>query len=135
MLAVFVGVGLLIDGGPIASGIVLAVAILMALAGVGLIISALGLFFRSKTRAEPWRGARLLVAAGPYRFTRNPMYLGMVVVGLAAALGLSSFGAAVGALLAGLIVDRIVIRREEAYLTRRFGDDYRAYLDQVRRWL
>lgn len=81
--------------------------------------------------------ARSKVAGGrwPLSFTRNPMYLGMVVVGLAAALGLSSFGAAVGALLAGLIVDRIVIRREEAYLTRRFGDDYRAYLDQVRRWL
>jgi protein-S-isoprenylcysteine O-methyltransferase Ste14 len=135
MLATFVGIGLLVDGWPMATGLALAVSLILGFAGLALIASALGLFFRSKTRAEPWRGASFLVAAGAYRFTRNPMYLGMVMAGLAVALGLSSIGAAVGALLAGLIVDRIVIRREEAYLTRHFGDDYRAYLTQVRRWL
>ena len=135
MLAAFVGVGLLIDGGPMATGLVLAAAMIVGLAGLGLIASALGLFFRSKTRPEPWRAASFLVAAGPYRFTRNPMYLGMTLVGLAAALASSSAAAALMTLLAALIVDRVVIRREEAYLTRRFGMDYQAYRDKVRRWL
>jgi protein-S-isoprenylcysteine O-methyltransferase Ste14 len=135
MLAAFVVVGLLIDGGPMATGLVLAAAMIVGLAGLGLIASALGLFFRSKTRPEPWRGASFLVAAGPYRFTRNPMYLGMILIGLAVALAFSSIAAALLSLLAAPIVDRIVIRREEAYLTRRFGEDYRAYREKVRRWL
>lgn len=135
MLAAFVGLGLLIDGGPMATGLVLAAAMIVGLAGLGLIASALGLFFRRETRAEPWRAASFLVAGGPYRFTRNPMYLGMTLVGLAAALASSSIAAALMTLLAALIVDRVVIRREEAYLTRRFGKDYQAYRDKVRRWL
>ena len=135
MLAAFVSVGLLIDGGPMATGLVLAVALILALVGLGLIASALGLFFQSKTRPEPWRGSSFLVAAGPYRFTRNPMYLGMVLVALAVALALTSMAAVALTLVAALIVDRVVIRREEAYLTRRFGKDYQAYRDKVRRWL
>ena len=135
MLAAFVGVGLLIDEGPMAAGLVLAVALTLWFAGLGLIASALGLFFQSKTRPEPWRGSSFLVAAGPYRFTRNPMYLGMMLVALAAALALSSMAAAALTLVSALIVDRVVIRREEAYLTRRFGKDYQAYRQQVRRWL
>ena len=135
MLAAFVGTGLLIDCGPLANRLVLAAAVIVGLAGLGLIASALGLFFRSKTRPEPWQPASFLVAAGPYRFTRNPMYLGMILVGLAVALAFSSIAAAMLSLLTALIVDRIVIRREEAYLTRRFGKDYQAYCDKVRRWL
>lgn len=135
VLSAFVGVGLLIDGGPMEASLVLAVAMIAGLAVLGLIASALGMFFRSKTRPEPWRGASFLVAAGPSRFTRNPMYLGMVLVGLATALAFSSAAAAILALQAALIVDRIVIRREEAYLMRHFGDEYRAYIGRVRRWL
>ena len=135
MLATFVGVGLLVDGGPIATGFVLAASLVIGLIGFGLITSSLGLFFRSKTRPEPWRPASFLVAAGPYRFSRNPMYLGMVFIGMAVALALSSFAATALALLAALILDRFVIRREEAYLTRRFGKQYQAYLERVRRWL
>ena len=135
MMAAFVGVGLLIDGGPLASGLTLATSIIMGCGGLLLIASALGLFFKSKTRAEPWRAAGILVAAGPYRLTRNPMYLGMVMVGLAVALASSSVAAILLALLIGLIFDRIVIRREEAYLTRRFGNSYESYRTKVRRWL
>ena len=135
MLATFVGIGLLIDGGPTATGLVLTAAMIVGLVGLGLIGSALGLFFRSKTRPEPWRAASFLVAAGPYRYTRNPMYLGMTLVGLAVAIAFASLSAALLALLAALIVDRVVIGREEAYLARRFGEEYQAYCQRVRRWL
>lgn len=135
MMAGLVGAGLAIDGGPVASGMVLVAAFLVGLAGLGLIAAALGLFFQKQTRAEPWRAASFLVAAGPYRFTRNPMYLGFTLVGLAVAIGLTSLAAALFALLAALIIDRFVIAREEAYLGRRFGNEYRAYCARVRRWL
>lgn len=135
MLAAFVGVGLFIDRGPLATGLAMVVAIVLGLSGLALIAAALGLFFRSKTRPGPWRAARVLVAAGPYRFTRNPMYLGMSLFGLAVALAFASLSVALLTLLAAMIVDRAVIRREEAYLARRFGEQYRAYCQRVRRWL
>ena len=135
MLAGLVGAGLAIDGGPIAGGIVLVASFVAGLAGLGLIAAALGLFRQKQARAEPWREASVLVAAGPYRFTRNPMYLGMTLVGMAVAIGFTSPAAALFALLGALIVDRFVIAREEAYLCRRFGDEYRAYRARVRRWL
>ena len=135
MLAAFVGIGLLIDGGPTATGLVLTAAMIVGLVGLGLIGSALGLFFRSETRPEPWRAASFLVAAGPYRYTRNPMYLGMTLVGLAVAIAFASLSAALLAQLAALILDRVVIGREEAYLARRFGEEYQAYCRSVRRWL
>lgn len=135
MLAAFVGVGLLIDRGPLATGLAMFAAVALGLAGLALIAAALGLFFRSKTRPEPWRPASFLVAAGPYRYTRNPMYLGMTLVGLAVALAFASLPATLLTLLSALIVERAVISREEAYLSRRFGEDYQAYCKQVRRWL
>ena len=109
MLAAFVAVGLLIDCGPMATGIAMAAAVLIGLVGLAFVTAALGLFFRSKTRPEPWRPASFLVVAGPYRFTRNPMYLGMTLVGLAVAIAFASLPAAVLTILAAFIVDRAVI--------------------------
>ena len=135
MLAAFVGVGLLIDRGPLTTGLAMLAAVALGLSGLALIAAALGLFFRNKTRPEPWRPASFLVAAGPYRYTRNPMYLGMTLVGLAVALAFASLPAAVLTMVTALIVDRMVIAREEAYLARRFGADYLSYCRSVRRWM
>lgn len=135
MFAALVGAGLLVDGGPMAGALALLCAAFLSAAGVGLIAAALRLFFGAKTRPEPWRPASALVAAGPYRFTRNPMYLRLVLIGLALSLAFTSPAAALLTLLAGWIVDRTVIAREEAYLQRRFGPDYRRYCQRVHRWL
>ena len=133
--AALVGVGLLIDGGPLAVGLPMVAAIVLAATGFGLTAAALGLFAKSKTRAEPWRPASALVASGLYRRTRNPMYLGMALVSFGAALAFTSMAAILLTILAALILDRTVIAREEAYLERRFGADYREYRKRVRRWL
>ncbi len=101
----------------------------------GLILTALGLFRTSKTRPEPWQPASTLVRDGIYRITRNPMYLGMGLVSLGIALAFSSLAASVLALVAAAAIDRWIITREEAYLTRRFGEDYLTYTRHVRRWL
>lgn len=109
-------------------------AALLVLAGLVLIAAGLGIFWRKETRAEPWAPASALVTTGIYRRTRNPMYLGMAAVSAGVALLFQSPTA--GAFLLGVIVimDRIVIPREEAYLTRRFGPDYEAFRARVRRW-
>ena len=134
IFAVLLGVGLFVDRNSIGRGVQL-IAGVLAMAGLGLIGTALGMFGRSKTRPEPWQPASALVTSGVYSFTRNPMYLGMAALSLAVALFFGSLPAMLFAVLAAIIVDRTVITREEAYLVRRFGGDYLRYRNKVRRWL
>lgn len=134
----FVGLlslGLTIERPAYSFGPIQLIAIAAGLVGLALIATALGLFRKKHTRAEPWRPSSALVTNGVYRFTRNPMYLGMTIVCLAVALFLTSLAAGLLTLAAVAIVDRGVIAREEAYLARRFGDSYLAYRNRVRRWL
>lgn len=111
-------------------------------AAVGLIIAGLvlemwagGLFKKAGTNVVPWQASTALVTDGPYRFSRNPMYLGFAITYLGLALGLES-GAAVILLIPCLaLMSWGVIGREERYLEAKFGEDYRAYKSRVRRWL
>jgi protein-S-isoprenylcysteine O-methyltransferase Ste14 len=92
-------------------------------------------FRRAGTTENPFKPSTALVFDGPYRFTRNPMYLGMaaVYVGLAFVLGL--MWALLFLPLVLIAVDRLVIAREEPYLERKFGEEYVAYKRRVRRWI
>lgn len=103
--------------------------------GLALIVMALGLFNREKTRPEPWQPATTLVRAGVYRFTRNPMYLGMLLTYAGVALAWQSPAAGLLLIPLFLVIDRAVIAREEKYLAQRFGIDYRQYQSEVRRWI
>ena len=92
-------------------------------------------FRASGTSVVPVRPTTALVIEGPYRFTRNPMYLGLLSLYVGAACW---FGLVWPLLLAPVLVWVIgvsVIGREERYLTRKFGDEYRRYQAHVRRWL
>jgi protein-S-isoprenylcysteine O-methyltransferase Ste14 len=116
---------------PVQIGLVL----VLVAAGLALVLAAIRRFASAGTRVEPWAPSSAIVSDGIYRFTRNPMYLGMTLVMLGLALIIGSPGSLALVALAVLIVDRFVIRREEAYLERKFGDPYRAYRAKVRRWL
>ena len=76
-----------------------------------------------------------IVTDGPYRFSRNPMYVGMtsLYVGVAAAAGVVWAFAALPIVL--VVIRYYVIAREEAYLAAKFGDSYREYQSRVRRWI
>lgn len=104
------------------------------IAGLALIIGALSLFRRAGTAPEPWRPTKAIAETGLYSRTRNPMYLGMAGIHLAIAIAFESVGALVFVLPALIIIDRAVIRREEDYLSRRFGESYAAYKKRVPRW-
>ncbi len=107
---------------------------LMAL-GAALPASGATLFQRHRTSVLPVRPTTSLVTSGPYRVTRNPMYVGFALAHAGIALRMRSTWALLmlGPVLAA--VQRVVIAREERYLERRFGAEYRRYREQVRRWL
>ena len=107
----------------------------VALAGLALIFLSLGLFRRFRTRPEPWQPSSALITSGLYRISRNPMYLGMAATSAGIALYFESLAAAALLVLVIALIDRFVIKREESYLSRRFGADFEAYRRQVRRWL
>ena len=104
-------------------------------AGAALVAAALGLFRRAGTDPLPMRPTTTLVFAGPYRFTRNPMYLGMALIYLSFALLFDLPWALALLPVVLLVVQTQVIAREERYLEAKFGDEYRAYRGRVRRWL
>lgn len=114
------------------------------LPGAGLVVMALGfalalwalvLMLRARTDPRPDRPDRRLVEAGPFRLSRNPIYLGFLVFMVGVALRWASLWAWLAVPAAFLVLDRAVVAREERYLAARFGEAYRAYANRVRRWL
>lgn len=103
--------------------------------GIGLVeLSALE-FGRAGTNVNPYKPVAALVQEGPYRFTRNPGYLGAALIYAGVSLlARSSWSLA---LLPGVlaIMRRGVIEREERYLEDWFGEEYRRYKARVRRWI
>ena len=108
---------------------------LLLIAWAILTAASFWLFWRKRTSIIPARAASALVIAGPYRFTRNPMYLGLALLTTAVGLWMDTWWPILLLVPALFIVHRFVIVREERYLRRRFGADYDAYTRQVRRWL
>jgi protein-S-isoprenylcysteine O-methyltransferase Ste14 len=104
-------------------------------AGLAVGLSAMGLFRKVGTDVKPWKTTSAIVADGVYRFTRNPMYLGMALLYGGLAVAFSSLGAIVLLPILILIIRTQVIAREERYLEAKFGEQYRMYKSRVRRWL
>jgi protein-S-isoprenylcysteine O-methyltransferase Ste14 len=107
----------------------------LLLAGVLLAVSAAYLFRRGGTTPNPTKPTTALVIGGPYRLTRNPMYVGMATLYFGGTLLLNDPWPLAFLPVVIALVRRRVIAREEAYLERRFGDEYRAYKARVRRWI
>jgi len=121
------------DGGPRWPLVAGGSALLLA----GLVVIAAGLltFFRARTAIMPHHAASRLVTHGPYRFTRNPMYVGMTLLYAGLALRANMGWPFLLLPLVLLTLVRFVIRREERYLASAFGAEYDAYRRRVRRWL
>ena len=107
----------------------------LALVGLAVILASIPLFFRAGTGIEPWKPASAILSDGVYGYSRNPIYLGMALGTLGAAIAAASWPAVAGTAIAVLVIRYYVIAREERYLERRFGEEYRAYRAKVRRWI
>lgn len=103
--------------------------------GIATVIVSMGLFSQAGENPEPWTESQTIIARGPYRHSRNPMYLAMAMLMLGFVFWQDSAGTLLFLPIAILAIDRFVIRAEEEYLTKRFGKAYTDYLRKVRRWL
>ncbi len=92
--------------------------------------------FRDKGEdPKPWTTVHGIVETGPYRFSRNPMYVALILMVLGFAVLLSNVWILVFTPVVAIILRYGAIKPEEAYLEAKFGDAYRAYKQRVRRWL
>ncbi len=112
-----------------------AVAVPFSLAGLAIILWPAVDFMRAKTGMVPFSDATSLVTGGLYRFSRNPMYLGMGFILLGGALKLGTLGALLPVPFFPLVIRQRYILPEEQFLLAAFGEEYRAYCQRVRRWL
>jgi len=103
---------------------------------VGLVaLLAVARFRRARTSPFPWDPSSALVTDGPYRYSRNPMYVGLASLVLATAGFTGSLWPVLTLPVALALIVVLAIRPEERYLESRFGEPYRAYCARVRRWL
>ena len=109
--------------------------VLPIVAGFAVAGVAEGRFKRVRTAVNPFGVPSALVTTGPFAYSRNPMYAGMLLIHLGSAVALGSLTPFVVPPVFAWIIDVGFIRMEEAKLERVFGDDYLEYRGQVRRWL
>ena len=120
---------------PFAPGLRVAASILILACGVSLVISARIWFTRTGQSPIPWKPTPELILRGPYRFTRNPMYVGVTLVVIGLGIVLNNLWISLFAGPALLAVHFIAVLPEERYLAEKFGESYRSFLAQVRRYV
>ena len=108
---------------------------LLILLAIGLFVFAVRTFRAAGTPVPGNRPTTTIVGTGPYRFSRNPIYLAFSLLQFGIALLVNSLWLVVTLLAAVAVMSWVVIPREERYLEARFPSQYPAYKDSVRRWL
>jgi protein-S-isoprenylcysteine O-methyltransferase Ste14 len=117
------------------SALEIELGVLLMLIGFALNVWADRVFRQRDVGVRPFSPAAQLVEEGPFRFSRNPMYLGMVLFSAGIALATGVPINLVFPVLLGVWLDRSFVAAEEEFLTRAFGNAYRAYCRRRPRWL
>lgn len=131
------GIAALAPGLELPALIRMVTAVTVALTGIGFGVAGIVSFRQAKTTVNPHKPmtTTALVCTGIYKFTRNPMYLGLAFFLVAWAVFLSSAWALLGLPAFIFYLNRFQIAPEERVLSTKFGADYSAYQSKVRRWL
>jgi protein-S-isoprenylcysteine O-methyltransferase Ste14 len=114
-----------------------ALAVGLTFMAIGFALAALSVrsFRRAGTSVVPGEPSTALVVTGPYHVTRNPIYIGLVLIYFGLAVALTSLWVLLLLIPVLYVLQRGVVEREEAYLERQFGEAYRNYQARVPRWL
>ncbi len=111
------------------------VGIAIGIAGLALVIWAIVTLHQHKTTVMPNKGSSELVTSGPFRWVRNPIYLGDVFIFMGLAEVTKNIWFVILGLVFAVLVTWLSVLPEERHLEARFGDDYRAYKAKTRRWI
>jgi protein-S-isoprenylcysteine O-methyltransferase Ste14 len=120
---------------PLELTIRLAIGLLVQLVALVLVGSARWLFFRTKQKPAPWTPSPELILVGPYRCTRNPMYVGVTLFQVGLGVTLDNLWISLLALPALVAVHFAAVLPEERYLAEKFGEPYLRYAARVRRYI
>jgi protein-S-isoprenylcysteine O-methyltransferase Ste14 len=107
----------------------------LVVAALGIAGAAVWEMRRARTAVDPYSPSTALVRSGPFARSRNPIYVALILLSLGVAALVNALWSALLLLPAVAVLRRFVIAREEAYLERRFGEEYRTYRDATPRWL
>ncbi|WP_299787226.1 isoprenylcysteine carboxylmethyltransferase family protein [uncultured Shewanella sp.] len=106
----------------------------LVITGLIVLLSLLLQFKRQKTAIEPWQPTSSIIKTGLYKYSRNPVYLALCTIPVGLGLYFSHIWLITSVIPSCVCVYYVAIRPEEAYLRRKFGDEYIRYQKQVRRW-
>ena len=104
-------------------------------AGIVLLVAGRRALLAAETNINPFKPTLSITTAGPFRFTRNPLYLGVTLIYCGLTLVSNSWWCFVLLVPVLVLIHFGVVAREERYLERKFGDSYRQYRERVRRYL
>jgi protein-S-isoprenylcysteine O-methyltransferase Ste14 len=109
----------------------------LGLAALGFILGVLALieFRRTRTTSDPKKPAQQIVTAGVYRYTRNPIYLGFVLILIGLPLNMGIYWGFILVWPLVIFTNNMVIKHEEAQLEKKFKEQFISYKSRVRRWL
>jgi protein-S-isoprenylcysteine O-methyltransferase Ste14 len=113
----------------------IAIGVALLILSVAIIVIAGRQFLAHGTHPSPYRPVNALVVDGLYKFSRNPIYVAFLLFVLAFAFCANSAWFLVATVIAFFLLRFIVVKREEPYLSQKFGDAYGTYCRRVRRWI
>ncbi len=127
----------LLTGGylPLPRGLAEGIGGAFLIGAVVLLLASMQTFVAGGETLTPATASQQLFTKGPYRYTRNPIYLGFLLFGIGFGFATSNVWVLLTTALSGGVLNYFVIQPEEKYLRRRFGDEYETYCKSVRRWV
>ena len=122
---------------PINIPLQLEISIFILSAGILIFINPVLQFIKSKTTVNPiqFEEVNKLITSGIFKYSRNPMYLGMLMIVLSASIFYLNIYSILTPLLFILWINKFQIKREEEFLIEKFGDEYLSYKKKTRRWI
>ncbi len=105
--------------------------------GILILLNPVLKFKKSKTTINPikFKKVNKLVISGIYKYSRNPMYLGLLIIVISSSIFYLNIYSILTPLFFYLWINRFQIKREEVFLTKKFGEDYLSYKKKTRRWI
>lgn len=113
------------------------ISVLILLVGSLILINPVFKFIKSKTTVNPvkFKKVNKLVTSGIYKYSRNPMYLGMILIIISTSIFYLNYYSVVTPFIFYFWINRFQIKREEIFLKEKFGKEYLSYMSKTRRWI